>query len=533
MQSIESRSYLSGVTSGDLMKRAGEGIAARLMADYELKEIIILASSGNNGGDALVVADFLSREGIVVKLIKIGSKPMKTREGRDAFQVVDSNSGIMKFVLVEGSEVVSNIFSSWVSIDLAKYKSMLSGSEFIVDGIFGINLCSKVLSPYDEYLKVLSELNSYVIVPDSGLISDKMNVNTKSDGIASKIISIDIPSGLDCNSGRWFGTEFSPLITYTLQYSKFCLDELELPYHVIDINIDGAINNYAHFSHFIKFWRVRDLFSHKGSNGRVVVIGGSEEIAGAPSLASIAILRSSVDTVRTIVPSEISSIVASYSPNFLVIKAPGTHFHPKHLRNVVALSIDLHEVALLGMGITNEDSVKKFVRGFVKQTKRALKLVIDAEAIRAFQGHLNELKGTNAIITPHKAELSYLLQKEVPSDPQELIYFLEDKARDLNIIIVLKGMVDIITDGHRTILNERGHPGMTVGGTGDVLAGIIAASLCFIENRFFAAVVGSYIMGLAGEKAGKIHGNALLATDIVNHIPLILNNLEEKRVNYS
>ena len=429
-------------------------------------------------------------------------------------------------IILEEEVKLDSEFRNWKKIELNVYKKILESSKYILDGIFGINLNSEVRYPFDKYLNVLAEVNSYSTSQANKKRGSEQTESGKNDKI---IISVDIASGLDCNTSKWHGPKFEPSVTYTMQYSKSCLENLKLDFEIIDLDIDVRANNYSHFSHFTKFWIERKPNSHKGANGRVIVIGGSEEITGAPSLATNAILRTGVDTVRTVVPSEIAPIVASYSENFLIIKAPGTHFHPKHLKDIVNISLKFHDVALLGMGITNEEGVKEFTRAFVRKTNKHLRLVLDAEGIRAYQGKLSELKRVKAIITPHKAELEYLLQEDIPINPQKLIKFLEGTAKELNLIIVLKGNIDIITDGNRTILNKRGHPGMTVGGSGDVLAGIIAASLCFIKNRFFAVVVGVYIMGLAGELAGRKYGNALLATDIIEEIPSVLLSLESKR----
>jgi NAD(P)H-hydrate epimerase len=178
------------------------------------------------------------------------------------------------------------------------------------------------------------------------------------------------------------------------------------------------------------------------------------------------------------------------------------------------------------MGISNHPDVTKFVREIFPYIQDKVRVVIDADAIRAFRGHLDLLKGSGAIITPHRAELRMMLGETVPKLLPELIEFLQKKAKELGIIILLKGRIDIITNGTRTILNRTGHPGMTVGGTGDVLAGIVSAANCFIEDPFFATAIAAFIMGKAGELAATKFGNSLLASDVIKEIPNILLPLE-------
>ena len=137
------------------------------------------------------------------------------------------------------------------------------------------------------------------------------------------------------------------------------------------------------------------------------------------------------------------------------------------------------------------------------------------------------MKDSGAIITPHRAELRMMLGKEIPENPQDLITFLQETASDLGIIILLKGQIDIITNGKRTILNSTGHPGMTVGGTGDVLAGIVGAVNCFIDDSFMATSIATYIMGKSGERAAAKYGNSLLASDVIEEISGVILNLEQ------
>ena len=122
-----------------------------------------------------------------------------------------------------------------------------------------------------------------------------------------------------------------------------------------------------------------------------------------------------------------------------------------------------------------------------------------------------------------------MLKENIPDKMEDLIPFLEEKARDLEVTILMKGRIDIITNGYRTLLNETGHPGMTVGGSGDVLAGVIAAAVNFIDDPFIAASVGAYLMGRAGEFAAEKYGNSLIASDIIKEIPRVLKYYDVNR----
>ncbi len=518
MRAIESRAYYSGTNPSMLMERAGRGCAEYIMNNLEKQPVTILISSSNNGGDGLVLARVLIENDWKVTVVQLSSKPMRSTEAREAevdLEKLDRGNLLQVLPPTElEAEFCSPRSEKWKLIDIKQYNEIINRHFLIIDSIFGINISSPIRSPYDLYLTALAKIAPPESEPEKTLIS------------------IDIPSGMDCNSGEWHGSEFRPTLTLTMQYSKRGLEKSGLKYVCVDIGIH-SFDNFVTDNHlYAYFFRERDSESHKGDNGRLMIIGGSDEFTGAPVLSTRAALRMGVDTVRTVIPESIRDVVAGYSENFLITKVKGKYLTPKSLNQIYELALRRHETVVMGMGISNKQEVWKFVREFVKKIGNKIQLVLDADGLRAFRGHNEILYNTHAILTPHRAELRYLLGEDVPKDKQELVTFLEERAKKLQCTIVLKGKVDIITNGYRTFLNYTGHPGMTVGGTGDVLAGIIASVTCFVKNPLFAAAIGTYIMGRAGERSADRYGNSLLATDIINEIPNILTRMEENRKKY-
>ena len=518
MRAIESRAYSSETTPSTLMERAGRGCAEYIRNNLEKQRVAILISSSNNGGDGLVIARDLIENDWDVTVIQLSSRPMRSPEAKKAETTLEKlNNGTLLQILPPTeleAEFTSPRSEKWRLIDIKQYNEIISECSLIVESIFGINISTPIRSPYDLYLTALAK-----IAP----------LDSESE---KTLVSIDIPSGMDSNSGEWYGPEFRPTLTLTLQYSKRGLEKSGFAYHCVDIGIH-SFDNFVTDDHlYAYFYRERDSESHKGDNGRLMIIGGSDEFTGAPVLSTRAALRMGVDTVRTVIPESIRDVVAGYSENFLITKVKGKYLTPKSLNQIYELALRRHETVVMGMGISNKQEVWKFVREFVKKIGTKIQLVLDADGLRAFRGHNELLYNTHAILTPHRAELRYLLGEDVPKDKQELITFLEERAKKLQCTIVLKGKVDIITNGYRTFLNYTGHPGMTVGGTGDVLAGVISSVTCFVKDPLFAAAIGTYIMGRAGERSAVKYGNSLLATDIINEIPAVIMELEGKRKKY-
>ncbi len=506
IQSLEYLTYSTGVSPQQLMENAGTAFVNEITPELNPKSrITIIVSKGNNGGDGLVAYTKL-KANYDITLVFLGKPEMKSNEAKYFFSSLIKNTTSTDKLYTLGSLESVDKFKP---IELSEFEEIIRNSDIVIDAIFGINLKSEIRKPLFNYFKLLKS----VLTEESSI----------------KLFCLDVPSGLDVNTGIWHGPEISPDLIVTFQFMKRGLVKFQDQTKVVKI---GVLDETLHLSSkylFYSSWYHRGLESHKGNNGRILIIGGSEEFTGAPVLSSRSALRAGVDTARIVIPQSIRQIVSSFSEDFLVFQVRGNHHGPKNKKLLRDLAIRRHDVVAVGMGLSNNEDGYKFVRAFVPEVSKKMKVLLDADAVRAFRDNLKLLKDTGAVITPHKSELRYLLNEPIPDDFEELKTFLLNKAKELGIIIVLKGRVDLITDGTQIYENHTGHPGMTVGGTGDVLAGLIAACMAFIKERLLAAVIGTYIMGLAGEKAAEIYGNGLLATDVVERIAVIILSLEKQR----
>jgi hydroxyethylthiazole kinase-like uncharacterized protein yjeF len=262
----------------------------------------------------------------------------------------------------------------------------------------------------------------------------------------------------------------------------------------------------------------RKKTSHKGDNGRVLVVGGSEEYVGAVALAGLAALRSGADLVRIAAPKKAAWAINTLSPDLITHKIDCEHFTLKNVPEIAELS-KRHDVVLIGNGISLKSA--NFVKKLVKKLKKPL--VIDADAIRA----ISMKDANNAIITPHTNELESLLKNSgkerilKTKDHKLLIKRLQGIIG--NNVLLIKSRIDIILSKERFVLNHSGNEAMTKGGTGDVLAGLCAGFLAQSKDPMKSAAAAAWINGHIGDLLAKRkHGPIFLASDMVEEIRRII-----------
>jgi len=276
-----------------------------------------------------------------------------------------------------------------------------------------------------------------------------------------------------------------------------------------------------------KIYKVRSPESKKYDFGLLIVIGGSEFYSGSPALSAMAAFRAGVDMVRIIAPKRAADIIASFSPDLAAYPLEGKWLGKKHLATLIEMTEGAKEVAhgktavVIGGGVGRSEETQKAILEYLE--KVSVPVVIDADAIHAVSKKPEIILGKPFLITPHTYEFFVLTGREVYKLPEEekIRAVLEGAAR-LKTTILLKGRTDIISDGKEVALNKTGGPFLTVGGTGDTLAGICGAILARGIDPFLAAQAAAFINGLAGEIAFKKLGEGLVATDLIEAIPEVI-----------
>ena len=266
-----------------------------------------------------------------------------------------------------------------------------------------------------------------------------------------------------------------------------------------------------------KYIPIRKLNSRKGDNGKILVVGGSYMYHGAPILSSLAALRTGVDLVYTAVPKINTQATRAASPDLIVIPLADsklTRGSVNKLLGQIPVGIDSSVIGM-GLAVENIEALKLLIKSLIN---RDVRLSLDANALR--KDILPIIKGKNVLITPHAGEFERLFGEQVPINKKTRIKTVEKQAKKNSITILLKGMDDIITNGTNTLINSKKTPAMTVGGTGDVLSGIVAGMMSKNRNVIESAASAAFLNGQAGKIVQKQFGAHMLATDLIDALPL-------------
>ena len=261
--------------------------------------------------------------------------------------------------------------------------------------------------------------------------------------------------------------------------------------------------------------------SHKGDNGRLLVVAGSRDYAGAACLSSMAAFRTGVDQVLVAAPSKVGWVINTYSPDIMTRKFDGDFFTAQHAAKLTGMA-EKFDAMLIGNGLGLSSSTVKFVK---KVVKAGIPKVIDADAIKSVR--LQEV--SNSVLTPHSRELEILLHNSgyKPVSRQSEVQKKADYLRSVagSNVILLKGKVDIIASAEKAAFNRTGNPGMTHGGTGDVLAGITAALVAQKTGLFDAACTAAFLSGYVGDILQEKKGYGFTASDMLEAIPVAIREL--------
>jgi ADP-dependent NAD(P)H-hydrate dehydratase len=265
--------------------------------------------------------------------------------------------------------------------------------------------------------------------------------------------------------------------------------------------------------------------SKKGDNGIVLIAGGSRKYHGAPILASMAAIRSGTDLVYTAVPRSIILAVRCFSPNIIALPLPDDKLTVGSVNRLIRMIPKKADSAAVGMGMSIAKS--EALLTLIRQLKsNGTKLLLDASAL--IPQVLKEISGTDTIITPHIGEYKRIFSEENLSGittEKERISNVHRLAKQYDITILLKGAVDIISDGEHVAINKIHNCAMTVGGTGDVLSGLTAGFLTKLKP-FDASILGVYFNGVAGNIVYNRIGLHMVASDLIESLPKAIRQFD-------
>jgi NAD(P)H-hydrate epimerase len=264
-----------------------------------------------------------------------------------------------------------------------------------------------------------------------------------------------------------------------------------------------------------QIYKERPKWSHKGDFGKLLVVGGSTLYSGSPIFNALAAYRAGCDLVKIATAEKTAWSIRSYLPDLVAYPLEGDFITKKNLRTIFEMQKDA-DAMVIGGGLGRSKPTLRAIRSIIKRTK--LPTVVDADAIHAVNFKLRK----NFAVTPHSYEFYLLSGKRPDNDVSHRSVLVKELAKKLNCVVLLKGHIDVISDGNRIALNKTGNAFMTKGGFGDTLAGVCGALLARGVDSYDAACAAAYINGRAGDLAAKKFGEGVLASDLVNEIPKAL-----------
>jgi hydroxyethylthiazole kinase-like uncharacterized protein yjeF len=473
MKVLDRNSEYFGVPTLQLMENAGKGVAefVRNTVKDTKKNVLILCGTGNNGGDGFVAARYLKQYYKVT--IFLAGTEIKTEIAKKNLQKLQTY------------EV--KIYSSPRDVD-----KLLAENDVLIDALLGTGLTGELKEPYATIVKKINDTKKKIIV------------------------SVDVPTGL--------GSPQTIIPDYTVTFhdikegmKKDNCGKID----IVDIGIPQEAITYVGPGELSVYYPRPAKKSHKGDNGIVLIIGGGPYI-GAPALSGLAALRTGVDLVYIATPKRSWESVAAFSPNFIVKDLHDDMLTQNDIPSIEELLNKCTAVILgpgLGTAQETEDAIIPLVKRIIAEKKP---LVIDADAIKPVGKNLSIIRNSTTVVTPHVGEFKKLTGITLSQAIDTRINAVKDWAEKIGVTIFLKGYIDVLSDGKKVKQNKVHNEAMTVGGTGDVLAGIIGALLSKGVEPFNAVRIAAFLNGEAGNEAFQKKSYGLLATDIIDEIPNVL-----------
>lgn len=494
-----------GIPGMVLMENAARGTVQAMRRHFpELcrQRVAILAGRGNNGGDAFAIARYLLNSKVDCRVYLLGSAQALRGEAA-------ANLEILRRLSIPVREIHSEE-------DFQKERMEIAACHLIVDGMLGTGLSGPVQG-------LLREVIAWI------------------NGLKKPVIAIDIPSGLDADSGQVMGICLQASLTVTFGLAKrglvvqpgrkYCgklvIVDISLPSQlsegpeIRDYLIEGA--------QFRSLLTPRDPEAHKGVFGHLLILAGAPGKTGAAAMVCQAALRVGTGLVTLGIPKSLHPIFASKLTEAMTELLPETDEHtigPSALEKIRQALVGKTALAL-GPGISLHPETRKAVSQIVAMTD--LPTVIDADGLTALANDMELLpkKDGKIILTPHPGEMARLMGGTVGEIQRNRIEVARRFAQEHKVILVLKGACTIVASPQGQIfINPTGNPAMASGGMGDALTGMIGGFLAQGYPPLEAAQLGVYLHGLAGDFSTFQKGErGIIATDLIDATPRVLQAL--------
>ncbi|MBN1907708.1 MAG: NAD(P)H-hydrate dehydratase [Deltaproteobacteria bacterium] len=495
----------AGIPGVVLMENAAKGATEIFMVHFnpsEASSILIICGKGNNGGDGYVMARYLHNRGMKVSVIITGERSAISGDALINFSVIEKLG-------IEISEIPDD-----TAFEI--FTHSLSGCSYIIDGIFGTGLNSPVKGIYKKIIDAVNNSNKHVM-------------------------SIDIPSGLNSDTGEIMGAAVKADLTATFGFAKpghyiYPGRALTGRLVTVDIGIPEMIASRLETTHrlikpddFKGDLSTHNPEAHKGTKGHLLIIAGSTGKTGAAALTAMGALRAGAGLVTVGIPASLNSIMECKLTEAMTAPLPETKagtLSYSGLDDILRLASGKSAIAI-GPGLSTDPETVRLVCEIIKRC--SLPMVIDADALNAISlnPEMLDLLDQRKILTPHPGEMGRLIGLTAKDIQQNRLNISREFAKKRQCCLVLKGAGTIVAEPDGTLhINPTGNPCLATGGTGDVLAGIISGLLARGLKEVKAATAGVYIHGLAADLYAEKNGESgMIASDLLDKIPGVMNSL--------
>jgi len=492
-----------GISGLQLMENAGRGAADVILKELGGKvgaSVAVFCGKGNNGGDGYVIARHLHNSGVDATVYTL-CKPGELKG--------DAAANAATWAKMGGAVV------ELLSTEAVKAASGRAGkADILVDAVFGTGLTDEVSGHYAEAVRLIN-------------------------GLGRKVVSIDIPSGINASTGAVLGEAVKAHVTATMAMPKLGLflypgRAYSGRVEVVDIGVpkealeDPSIRwNLLGPPDMAAILRPRKAESHKSSHGHLLVLGASPGMTGAAYMSGIAALRAGAGLVTVGVPESLHAIMEVKTTEVMTVGLPetGRRLGSAAYEDVRRLAANKTAV-VVGPGAGTSEELMKLTALMLEEIR--IPVVIDADGLNSFAPRIGSLKEAKAqvVLTPHPGEMSRLLNMKIQAIQADRVGAAEKLVEMTGATVVLKGAYTVIAcPGGQVYLNPTGNPGLATAGTGDILAGMLGAFLAQGYSPSEASAAAVYLHGLAGDEARKRSGElGMIATDLLEFIPPLLNS---------
>lgn len=477
-----------GIPSIVLMENASQEIFSNVV--HKGENFIIYCGKGNNGGDGLALARKLISAEKKVKIVIIGDIKNTTKEFKLNYNIlIKINANIEIFQ----GEIDNRFISQVIEADV------------VIDAIFGVGLNKDIQG---LYFNAIETINKH----------------------AKFIVSIDIPSGLDCNSGTIKNICIKASETYTVEVYKKGFINYEASEYLGDVKIirigmpKEIIEEYSEGTRLLSDSEYqalipqRKLWGHKGDYGRILILAGSKGFTGAAYITTEAAVRTGAGIVTLVIEDKLCPVLDSRLTESMTVGY-------SEIDRIDKL-IEEADVIACGPGLGSEKSNTEMLNKFIVNSK--CPIVLDADALNIISKDKNLLsfiKG-RAIVTPHPGEMARLLGKSVAYVEENRIDVCRNYSKENGLVTLLKGYNTLISNGQEVIINTTGSSKMASGGMGDCLTGIITSLIGQKLGIYEGAILGAYLHGFAGDRLGE-NRHSVNGRDVIEEIPKIINEISE------